>query len=178
MKKKPDNKDTVILGIDPGYGRLGYALITGPSHTPRLLFASCVETSSATPHAERLLTIAEALERVIEKYCPGTVAMEQLFFSTNQKTAMRVAEVRGIVLLLAARNKLPVFECTPLEVKMALTGYGAAPKTQVQEMVKLLLRLPEIPKPDDVADAIAVALTCSASSNVRAMTGNEDEKCV
>ncbi|MBI2175304.1 MAG: crossover junction endodeoxyribonuclease RuvC [Parcubacteria group bacterium] len=167
MKKKRESKDAVILGIDPGFARLGYALVVESGRALRLLAASCVETPSGTSPAERLATIAAAIERVIRTHHPSVVAMEQLFFSTNQKTAIRVAEVRGVILLLAAKNGLPVFECTPLELKAALTGYGAAPKAQVQEMVKLLLRLPAVPKPDDVADAIAVALTCAASAKMR-----------
>ena len=153
----------IILGIDPGFGRLGYAILESRSGQETLRVAQCIETPRTLPHAERLRMIADTLEQEIKTRKPDVVAIEKLFFTKNQKTAIGVAEARGVVLLLSAKFNIPIFECTPLEVKIALTGYGKAQKSQVQMMVKTLLRLPAIPKPDDIADAIAVTLTCAAS---------------
>lgn len=154
---------SIIFGIDPGFGRLGYAILESRLGRETLHVAKCIETSPSLPHAKRLRIIYDALEREINAHRPNVVAIEKLFFAKNQKTALGVAEARGIVLLLAEKSHVPIFECTPLELKIALTGYGKAQKSQVQAMVKTLLRLPAVPKPDDIADAIAVALTCAAS---------------
>lgn len=154
---------STILGIDPGFGRLGYAILENHLGQQKLRVAKCIETPASMPHAARLRVIADVLEREIKTYKPNIVAIEKLFFTKNQKTAIGVAEARGVVLLLAEKSRIPVFECTPLELKIALTGYGKAQKSQVQMMVKTLLQLPAVPKPDDVADAIGVALTCAAS---------------
>lgn len=160
---------SIILGIDPGFGRLGYAILEDRSGRQELLIAKCIETPASMPHAARLRVIADTLEQEIETHRPDIVAIEKLFFTKNQKTAIGVAEARGVALLLAEKSRIPIFECTPLELKIALTGYGKAQKSQVQMMVKTLLRLPAVPKPDDIADAIAVAITCAASWRANAV---------
>jgi crossover junction endodeoxyribonuclease RuvC len=170
MQRKPDNKSIIILGIDPGFGRCGYAVLSHDGEKQQVLDYGCVETPATMLFAKRLCAIAERLEALFALHEPDMVAVERLFFNTNQKTALRVAEVRGVVLYLAGRKGIMVREYTPLELKMALTGYGKAPKAQVQEMVKVLLKLPAVLRPDDVADAVAVALTCAVSSRMQGLT--------
>lgn len=148
-----------ILGIDPGIGILGFGIIEGDSAAPRLVDAGVIRTQVKAPDGERLLVIYEGLQEIIGSLQPEAVAIEKLFFARNVTTAMSVSQARGIVLLVAQQHRVPIFEYTPLQIKMALTGYGKADKKQVQEMVKLTLRLSATPKPDDCADAIAAALT-------------------
>lgn len=153
----------IILGIDPGYGRLGYALLEEET----LLDYSCIETSPKKEKNERLLEIAQKIEKIIEKYHPEVLAIEKLYFTTNQKTALSVAEAKGIVIYLALKNKMKIVEYNPLEVKTAVCGYGKASKKQVEYMVKLLVKTPETIKLDDTADAIALCLTCAARRDYR-----------
>ncbi len=148
----------LTLGIDPGTATTGYGLVR--QQGDKLSFVGCgviITTPKETSH-ERLRKIYQELKDLIVKYRPGTVAVERLYFGENSKTAMAVGQARGIVLLAAAEGKVAVSEYTPLEVKMALTGYGKAEKKQIQQMVRILLKLPEAPKPDDAADALAVAV--------------------
>src|SRR3989338_9068453 len=153
-----------ILAIDPGYERLGVAVLEKlPRQKETLLYSSCVQTSKTLPHAERLLKIASEVKKVTEEFEPNALAIETLFFATNHKTVMPVAEARGAVLVEAARAGLTVFEYTPLQIKIAVTGYGRSEKHQVTEMVKKLIMLPHGKRPDDEYDAIAVGLTCIAS---------------
>ncbi len=152
----------VILGIDPGYGRLGYALLEKNDKEERLIDYSCIETSSKKKKEERFLKISEKLEKIINKYKPDILAIEKLYFTTNQKTALTVSEVRGIIIYIALKNKMKIVEYTPLEVKTAVCGYGKAPKEQVKSMVQILIKTPKEIKLDDTADAIALCLTCSA----------------
>ncbi len=149
----------IILGIDPGYGRLGYAVLEKTPASEKLVSFSCVETSPATPHGKRLLKIADTVEKLMKENKPDALAIEKVFFTTNQKTAMKIAEVRGIISYLAVKNNIPIAEYTPLQVKMAVCGYGKAPKEQVKKMVMLILKMKEKPKYDDTSDAIALCLT-------------------
>ncbi len=147
-----------ILGIDPGTATTGWGIISEEKKEPKLEVYGCIETSKHKTTVERLKEIASDLEEIIEKYKPDEVAVEDLFFFKNLKTAIKVAQARGVLLLIPGRKNIPVFEYTPLQVKQALTGYGRAEKSQIQWMVKEILKLSEIPKPDDAADALAVAI--------------------
>lgn len=170
-----------ILGIDPGYERLGIAVLerTPPKSSPKertfesasplgggreevVLFSECFKTSAKLEFAERLRLIGEEIRKVIKKYKPTILSIETLFLNTNQKTVMRVAEARGVVVYEATCAGLKIFEATPLQIKMAVTGYGKSDKTQVTKMVKMLIKVDESKKSDDELDAIAAALTASA----------------
>lgn len=144
-----------VLGIDPGVARVGYGVLDGM----RCVGYGCIETEKTTAGALRLLQIRREVAALIKTHRPDVVAVEKLFFQKNVKTAIMVAEARGVILAAAAEAGLPVAEFTPLVVKQALTGYGKAEKGQVQRMVKSLLGLREVPKPDDAADALAIAYT-------------------
>lgn len=149
-----------ILGIDPGYERLGVAVIERIHGKDLLVFSDCVRTSATRPFNERLLEIGTAVESIIDSYAPDALAYERLYFNTNQKTAMGVAEVRGVISFVCSKAGLPVHEYTPPQIKMALSGWGRASKTQVADMVHRLIALPDKKKRlDDEYDAIAVALT-------------------
>lgn len=150
-----------ILGIDPGTGLLGFGVIeTG--RKPKLIDAGVIRTKVHQPEPERLQIIFDGLHEIIKANQPQMVSVEKLFFARNVTTAMSVAQARGVVLLVARQHGLPIFEYTPMQIKQSLTGYGKADKKQMQEMVRLLLNLKEIPKPDDAADALAAALTHGA----------------
>lgn len=150
-----------ILGIDPGTGLLGFGVIES-GLKPKMVDAGVVRTKVHQPEPERLLIIFDSLQEIVKSTKPDVVSVEKLFFARNVTTAMSVAQARGVVLLVAQRHNLPIFEYTPMQIKQSLTGYGKADKKQMQEMVRLLLNLKEIPKPDDAADALAAALTHSA----------------
>lgn len=151
-----------ILGIDPGTGILGFGVIEiGPSGKVRLLDAGVIRTPAHSPDSERLFTIYEELSDIVRTHKPSVMSVEKLFFSRNVTTAMSVSQARGIVLLCGKQHNLELHEFTPLQIKQAVTGYGKADKKQVQEMVRTLLGLSEVPKPDDCADALAAALTCA-----------------
>ena len=162
----------LVLGIDPGTAITGFGLVEQDDE-PRLVDAGAILTPAGTPLPERLLTIHQQLSGVIDAFRPDAVAVEELFFSKNMRTAMSVGHARGVVLLAAAQAGLPIYHYKPSEVKVAVTGYGNADKPQVQEMVRLLLRLDERPKPDDVADAIAVALCHLQSAHLRYLMADE-----
>lgn len=153
-----------ILGIDPGLATTGYAILENKNAAFELIDAGVVSTSKDVPNIERLKTIYEDCMELIKTYKPDCCAIEELFFSKNARTAFLVGQARGVVLLACAQNKLPVYEYTPLQVKQAITGYGNATKKQVQYMVCALLKLKSPPKPDDVADAIAIAI-CHANTH-------------
>ena len=153
----------IILGIDPGYAIVGAGVVDYAGGQFRLVEAKAVTTEAGTPFAQRLCGIYEGVGWLIEAHRPAAMAVEQLYFNTNSKTAIDVAQARGVILLAAAQAGVPVFEYTPLQVKQSVVGYGRAEKKQVQDMVKLLLRLSACPKPDDVADALAIAI-CHAHS--------------
>jgi crossover junction endodeoxyribonuclease RuvC len=146
-----------ILGFDPGYGRLGFGVIdVGKGKTSAVAFG-VITTPSTMKHASRLLEIKNDAESLIKAHRPQVMAIEELFFVKNVTTALKVAEVRGVLLCLAAEHGLTVEEVKPVEVKMALTGYGKADKRQMQQMVKTVFGLPKVPQPDDAADALAIA---------------------
>lgn len=155
----------IILGIDPGYDRVGIAVIEKNSLGKEVLIHShCLQTSSKDDFFTRLAQVGEEISETIKKYSPDTLAIESLFISKNQKTAMRVSEARGVIIYEAIKNGLGIREYTPLQIKIAVTGYGASSKDQVMKMIPLLVKLPSKKAQDDEYDAIAVALTCSAST--------------
>lgn len=151
-----------ILGIDPGIGICGFGLIETTSRMgARALDYGAVTTKVDAPLPSRLLELYDSLSQVFDECKAEMVAVEKLFFSKNITTGIAVAEARGIVLLVSEQRGLPVYEYSPNQIKMSLTGYGAATKTQMEEMVRVHLGLDKKPKPDDAADALAVAITCS-----------------
>lgn len=156
-----------ILGIDPGFGRTGYGVIEA-GQSLRAIEYGCIETVPNTPNGSRFRDIYEAVTDVIERYRPDATAIEQLFFNRNVTTAFTAAEARGVVVLAAELASVPQFSYTPMQVKMAVVGYGRAEKRQVQEMVRVLLHLPSIPKPDDAADALAIAIAHAHSYRIAA----------
>ncbi len=149
----------VVLGIDPGYAIVGWGLVEFKNNSFRPLRFGAITTGADVEFNTRLKMIYDDLSEVISAFKPDAMSIEKLYFTTNQKTAIMVAEARGVILLSAKQNGLPIFEYTPLQVKTAVTGYGKAKKPQVMEMTRRLLKLPEVPKPDDTADALAIALT-------------------
>jgi len=163
MAKRGDGAMT-ILGVDPGYAILGWGVVAYHASRYSLLGCGAIETDKDAPWPERLKTIYAGLVEAIERYSPDVCAVEELFFNSNQKTAIKVGEARGAAVLACANAGLPVFEYTPLQVKQALTGYGRAEKQQIQEMVRLILGLEQAPRPDDAADAVAIAI-CHANSS-------------
>lgn len=148
-----------VIGIDPGTGRLGWAVINHERGGDSLVDCGCFETKVRSELPDRLEKIFQFLNELINKHCPDSFAVESLFFATNAKTAFDVGAARGVILLSAQQAHLPIFQYTPLQVKSSLTGYGKAEKNQVQYMVTKILHLKETPKPDDAADAVAIALT-------------------
>ena len=148
----------VILGIDPGYAIVGYGVVRMQQNRYQPLEHGAIVTKAGENFNRRLEIIYDAVTTVLEKWKPEALAIEKLFFQNNQKTAIQVAEARGVILLAAQKKQVPVFEYTPLQVKQAVTGYGQAQKPQVMEMTRRLLCLKEVPKPDDTADALAMAI--------------------
>lgn len=156
-------KSEIILGIDPGFGRVGFGVIEKGYGDWEAKVYGCIETSAKKSFVDRLAQIHEELVSLIKKYKPTRMAVEELFFFKNVKTAIEVGQARGVILLTAVENNLPVDEFTPLQVKQAITGYGRAEKDQMQKMVAMLLGLKCKIKSDDAADALAVAL-CAGQS--------------
>lgn len=152
-----------ILGIDPGYERLGVAILEHEKSGDALIYSDCIITSPKLPHEKRLAIIGEEIQKIIVKQKPDCAGIETLFFNTNQKTAMHVAEARGVVVYEIAKHNIPVFEYTPLQIKIAVTSYGRSDKSQVTEMLRKLIRIDKKIKHDDEYDAIAVALTHAVS---------------
>ncbi len=151
-----------ILGIDPGFERLGIAVLEKTTGKELVIFSECFKTSPKSEFSERLKLIGEEVKRVIKEYRPEVAAIETLFLNTNQKTVMRVAEARGVAMYEASCAGLDIFEATPLQIKMATTSYGRSDKTQVMKMVKILVDIYEKNTSDDELDAIAAALTAFA----------------
>ena len=152
-------KSGLILGIDPGYASCGYGIIGREGNVPIPHTWGCITTTPKTGDTPvRLLEIFQNLETIISLYHPSCMAVEKLYFSRNTTTALQVSEARGVILLAAAKNNLQVFEYTPKQVKLAVSGSGNADKKQMQMMISRLLRLPEIPRPDDAADGLSLAL--------------------
>lgn len=152
-----------ILGIDPGFGIVGYSIIEYKNNCFKLLKADSIQTKPNTDFNKRLCSIYSELDKIIEEYKPNNAAVETLYFNKNTKTAIHVAEARGVILLKLKQENLKIGEYTPLQVKQAITGYGRAEKKQVQQMLQSLLNLKTIPKLDDVTDAMAIAI-CHAHS--------------
>lgn len=148
----------IVLGIDPGYAIVGYGVVEYHNNHFRVLDFGAITTEAHTPFNERLERIYDCACAIIARYNPEALAIEKLFFNTNQKTAIDVAQARGALVLAAQKAKMPIFEYTPLQVKQSVVGYGRAEKKQVQEMTRLMLNLEKIPKPDDAADALAMAI--------------------
>ncbi len=149
----------VILGVDPGTARLGWGIIKEKSSKQSVGDYGCLETKKHKSDAARLKTLFNDFTKLLKKYKPDAVAVEDLFFFKNQTTVIKVSQARGAILLAAEQLGISTFSYSPLQVKMAVTGYGKADKRQVQQMTKSILKLDSIPKPDDTADALAVALT-------------------
>ncbi len=160
----------IILGLDPGYAIVGYGVIEYKAMRFRTLAYGAITTPAHTPPEDRLKVIYEELDTIIKMYHPECIAIEELFFNTNQKTAILVAEARGVMLLCAKQNGLKIFEYTPLQVKQAIVGYGRAEKKQVIAMVVNFLKLEKRPKLDDTADALAIAV-CHAHTNGSLLSG-------
>lgn len=148
-----------VLGIDPGYGRVGWAVLEGSRVKQEVVKYGCLETGSDLRPEERLEIIYEKMTELVDEFKPEEAAVEELFFFKNQKTVMQVGQARGVILVALKRAGLRLYGYTPLQVKQAVAGYGRADKRQVQMMVKAILRLSAVPKPDDAADAVAVGLT-------------------
>jgi crossover junction endodeoxyribonuclease RuvC len=150
-----------ILAIDPGYDRLGIAIIEGNASKPILIWSDCILPDKGAPE-QRLAHVANAVTSAIKKYGPDALGIETLFFSINKKTALGVAEARGVVLAAAGNALLPVIECSPQQVKLAVTGYGGADKKAVAHMIPRILSLPKKKRLDDELDAIAIGITTLA----------------
>lgn len=150
----------IILGIDPGFAITGYGVIKLINKNDfEMIDYGCITTDRNYKFSERLEILHNELEIIIKRYEPSLIAVEELFFCKNVKTALMVGHARGVILLAAIRNKIPLAELTPLQVKQGITGYGKADKRQIQKMVQIILSLKEIPRPDDAADALAIAIT-------------------
>ena len=158
----------VILGIDPGYGTVGYGVIDHDRGKNKYLGHGAITTASGTPFPQRLAEIYEDMNTLLDTFEPDAVAVEQLFFNTNVTTGIQVGHARGVILLACAQKNVAIYEYTPLQVKQAVVGYGLAEKKQVISMVTSILKLPSPPKPDDTADAVAIAL-CHAQCAGSAM---------
>lgn len=153
-----------ILGIDPGTAIVGFGVIDVDSRGKAVLVdGGVIRTPAHQPDSDRLVTIYDELHEIITELKPTVMSVEKLFFAQNVTTAMSVSQARGVVLLCGKQHGMDLYEYTPLQIKQAVTGYGRADKKQIQEMVRVILGLETVPKPDDCADAIAAALTCSQS---------------
>lgn len=153
----------LILGVDPGTARLGWGIVIDKNNQSAIGDYGCLETKSTDPESRRLLNLFTGFTKILKKFHPDAVVVEDLFFFKNQKTVIKVSQARGVILVASELLSLPVFSYTPLQVKSAVTGYGRADKNQVQQMIKNILKLKSIPQPDDAADALAVAITHSFS---------------
>lgn len=158
----------ITLGVDPGTAILGYGVVSG-SDQPTMLSFGAIETTPDMPMPHRLAHLYDGISQIIEEVHPDIVAVEQLFFARNVTTAIAVGQARGVVLLAAAQHDLPVFEYKPNEIKLTVAGYGGADKQQVQEMVRMELGLTERPRPDDAADALAIAICHVYSTRLERM---------
>lgn len=155
-----------VLGLDPGYAIVGWGIVDGVGNRMAPVAYGAVITDKDTPFEKRLLEIYDGVLDICRRYQPQALSVEKLYYQHNQTTVIGVAEARGVILLAAAQCGVPIYEYTPMQVKQAVTGYGKAVKKQIQEMTRVLLRLDAIPKPDDTADALAMAIThCHCSGN-------------
>ena len=158
-----------IIGIDPRYAIIGFGILDYVGNNFQVVDFGAITTSAHTPLELRLKTIYDDMNCILSRYKPESMAIEKLFFNTNQKTVIDVAQARGVTVLTAVEHGIPITEYTPLQVKNSVVGYGRAEKKQVQEMTRSILRLTKVPKPDDTADALALAIThghCSFSNNI------------
>ena len=162
-------RGTIILGLDPGTATTGWGVIEVVRGENIHIAHGCIETPAKTELSLRLNDIAIQLNKLLKTYKPDSVAVEEIFFYNNVSTAISVAQARGVLIQTAASHHLPVHGYTPLQVKQAVTGYGAADKQQMQKMIKMVLGLSEVPTPDDAADALAIAVTCAHSSKMEAI---------
>ena len=160
----------IILGIDPGYGLVGFGVLEKNGGNLKVLDFGCISTSKEQKLTQRLEIISNCMHELIDRWHPDVMAIEKLFFNKNITTGIPVAQARGVILVAAQERNIPIYEYTPSNIKMALTGMGKADKKQMQFMVKTLLGLREVPKPDDAADALAVAI-CHSQTNLQ-MVGN------
>ncbi len=158
------SKNRKIFGIDPGFDRCGFGVVNYDGHDFEFVDTGCITTSKDLIHAERLAEVAGDLQLLLMTHKPDIIAIEELFFSKNVKTAMKVAESRGVALMIASESKVPIIELNPNQIKLAICGDGRADKTRVQEMVTKVLKLKVVPEPDDAADALAIAI-CAATMN-------------
>lgn len=147
-----------IMGIDPGLAIVGFGIVDIINRNTKAIDYGTIQTESTLAYTDRLLCLANSLEKLLEVYKPDVVAVEELFFNKNTKTAFAVSQARGVILYTVLKKGIPLYEYTPLQVKQGVVGYGRATKQQVQLMVKTLLNLKEIPKPDDAADGLAIAI--------------------
>ena len=161
----------IILGIDPGYAIVGYGVIEYKNNHFTVVDYGAILTDAGTPFNIRLEKIYDGLCRIIERHKPEAMAIEKLFYNNNAKTVIDVSQARGVIMLAAQKNGVPAFEYTPLQVKQSVVGYGRAEKKQVQEMTRRILALEKVPKPDDTADALAMAI-CHAHASGSLMTNN------
>ena len=159
----------IILGIDPGLATLGYGVIEADNNKRRLIQFGTLTTPAGQPMPQRLRAIFQGMNQLMDIYRPDDVAFEELFFSKNITTGMAVSAARGVALVAVVQRTDNLYEYTPMQIKQAVTGYGGADKHQVQQMVKMLLNMKEIARPDDAADALAVALTHANSMNMKKM---------
>ena len=157
----------IILGIDPGLATLGYGVIEAENEKRRLIQFGTLTTQAGQPMPQRLRSIFQGMNQLMDLYRPDDVAFEELFFSKNITTGMAVSAARGVALVAVAQRTDNLYEYTPMQIKQAVTGYGGADKHQVQQMVRMLLNMREIARPDDAADALAVALTHANSMNMK-----------
>ncbi len=158
-----------VLAIDPGFGRCGVALLEGDASSAHVVYSDCIETESKMIFVERLLIVADEVSRLIEMHSPEVIAIEELYFSNNQKTVFHVAEVRGVLMYLAVSRNIPLVEYNPLAIKIALTGNGRATKGEVIRMVTRLTDLSKKPDHDDEYDAIALGITALAGARNMAL---------
>lgn len=159
------SKEKILLGIDPGIGRMGYGVLSVIGSIVKVKVYGCIETDKNFDLPNRLLCVFMELEKIFEEHQPQLVCVEELFFSKNVTSGLQVAHARGLVLFLAARSGIPVREYKPNQIKQALTGYGRAEKKQMREMIRLVLRMDHAPRSDDAADALAVAWCGVGSSS-------------
>jgi crossover junction endodeoxyribonuclease RuvC len=163
----------IIMGIDPGFAITGYGVVKYEGNKFSVIDYGAITTEASMMLSQRLLVLYNKLEELIKKHKPDAISIEELFFNKNIKTALTVGHGRGVAVLVAAKSGVEIFEYTPLQVKQSVVGYGRAEKAQIQQMVKAILNLSAIPKPDDVADALAVAICHGNSHRMGAILGNK-----
>ncbi len=165
LTRSTQTRPNRVLAFDPGYERLGVAVLEREGSHEKLIYSDCIRTDAKLPFRDRLGVLGAAAESLIEKFSPDAIAIEEVYFENNAKTATKVARVAGMLSYIATRNNLPLFEYTPLEVKVAVTGYGKSDKSAVSMMVQKLVIIPAKVRLDDEMDAIAIGITCLASSS-------------